>query len=350
MIKMNIFKNIKNKKRKILVFLIATLVLLLSGCGSQKNDEITNVDIRKGTDGLVMEFLKNAPPENVFENGKFPISLKIKNIGASDIKDNNDTPEIEGGLLVFGFEKAYITMTSPKSNISIPGKSIFNPKGDEMFITSDVEAKQIGAQSETHPSTILATACYPYNTTLDVSICIDTDILGQRRGVKACTVRDLSFSNGQGAPVTITKIETRMLPQDETRVKPHFLIYVENAGNGEVIKNGKAEAGDKSAIEKACSSEPLSYKDFNTIKAKASLSGIDLDCSPEASIGPGEAEIRLKDKEDLIRCTYETADKDGNIGINANLDAYVTQLKIELNYGYTFTISKDIIIEKVLTH
>ena len=61
------------------------------------------------------------------------------------------------------------------------------------------------------------------------------------------------------------------------------------------------------------------------------------------------SEIRLREKEDIIRCTYEK-DTNGIEGIDENIDPYTAQLKIELDYGYTFSISKDIIIEKVLTH
>ena len=148
----------------------------------------------------------------------------------------------------------------------------------------------------------------------------------------------MAFTGGQGAPVAVTKVETRMLPQeDDKKVKPHFIIHVKNAGNGEVI--------DPSKIEVACKSEALDYKDFNTIIVSASLSGTPLRCSEDIGAVPGPVTVRLRDKEDLIRCTY---DKDN--GIDAGLDAYIAPLKVELDYGYTFTISKNIIIEKILTY
>ena len=223
--------------------------------------------------------------------------------------------------------------------LKVGGKSIFNPKGDEEFITLNAQAKRIGAQSETQSSTILATACYPYKTILGASICVDTDIYGMKRGEKACSVRDLKFGDGQGAPVAVTKIETRMLPQDDNNVKPHFLIHIKNKGNGQVIK--------LSEVEKACTEKPLDYKDFNTILIKASLSGVPLDCRVNKNghdEPPEPATIRLKGKEDLVRCTYT------NTKVIEDKDAYVAPLNIELEYGYTFTISKDIIIEKILTH
>lgn len=346
-----------NKIKLFGVFILALIVI--SGCdGSKKKaDSLTDKDIRKGTDGLEMEFLQNAPPANVFENGNFPISLRIKNAGASNIGDNPATKEIveQNGTIVLGFENASVGIKTPKIEVKIDGKSIFNQNGDEDVKSINAEAMKIGGQSETKPTTILATACYPYKTILDASVCIDTDVLGQRRGKKSCTIKELDFSDGQGAPVTIKKIETRMLPQDDAKIKPHFLIHVKNAGNGQVINISK--------IDKACSNEPLYYKDFNTLKVNATLSGMELDCDPAKDMQK-TAEVRLRDKEDMIRCTYEGADLNGDGAIDnklidgkrdietisADLDAYVAPLKIELDYGYTFTISKDIIIEKVLTY
>src|SRR3989338_547326 len=126
-------------KNRILVHLLMIFILLLiSACGSQKNDEITNVDVRKGTDGLLMEFLKNAPPENVFEDSGFPVSIKLQNVGASDIKGDEDTTQIEGGLLIFGFENASIKINPERIEIPIEGKTIFNPKGGEEFVNSEI--------------------------------------------------------------------------------------------------------------------------------------------------------------------------------------------------------------------
>ena len=318
-----------NKK---LILIIGTLFLLvLTGCPDDNGDNpITDKDVRKGVDGLKMELTKNVPPEKVFEESKFPIVVELKNKGASDI---------ENGILVFGFERDYVDVVKEddaKREFDIKGKSIFNLNGDEDFVTIDAQTKKIGAQSERHTSTILVTACYPYKTIFGDSVCVDTDIYDMMRGEKVCSIGNLEFKNGQGAPVAVTKVETRMLPDvDDDKVKPHFIIYVENKGNGEVIDP------DIAIIEKACTSEPLEYKNFNTLKISAMLSGQPLNC--KVSDDDSEATIRLRDKEDMVRCTLEE-------GIDKNLGAYTAPLNIELEYGYTFTISKDIIIEKILRY
>ena len=126
-----------------------------------------------------------------------------------------------------------------------------------------------------------------------------------------------------------------MLPDadnDPNKIIPHFIIYLENKGNGEVVAEDK--------IEDVCSRKPLGFRDFNKVTIKAFLSDKELNCnSGEAE----KAESRLREKKDIVRCTLEE-------GIASNRDAFASPLKVELDYGYTFTISKDITIEKILVY
>ncbi|MBI2208669.1 hypothetical protein HYU50_04185 [Candidatus Woesearchaeota archaeon] len=316
-----------NIQKKLILVLGILFLIVLSGCKGTSNKSITDEDVRKGFDGLAMTFTKNAPPDKVFEQSIFPIGIELKNKGASDIVK---------GFLVMGFEKEYVdALKEAKETFDIKGKSIFNLNGDGEFKTLNAQAKKVGSQSETHPSTILATACYPYRTVLGTSVCIDTDVFGKQLRKKACQAKDLEFTNGQGAPIAITKVEVRMLPDadnDPNKVIPHFIIYIENKGNGEVVAEDK--------IEDVCSKKPLGFKDFNMVNIRASLSDKELNCN----LGEAEkAEARLREKKDIIRCTLEE-------GVQSNRDAFTSPLKIELDYGYTLTISKDITIEKILTY
>ncbi len=336
-------------KKLILIIGILSL-MLLAGCeggflkGRKGNAPITDVDIREGFDGLSMQFLQNAPPDNVFTETGFPIAIDLKNNGASDIKDTK-------GILVIGLETNYAELVKEvdKNGIrfGLNGKSIYNPVGDKDVIEIDARAKRIGEQSETFTSRVSATACYPYKTIFGTSVCVDTDVYGAIKGLKACTVKDLEFDKGQGAPVAVTKVEARMLAGiDKNIVKPHFIIHIENKGNGQVIDP------QEGIISRACTKEPLEYKNFNSIQIKVSLSGKDLNCR----IGESESEdgeggtaagpttiIRLREKKDFVRCTLEE-------GIDRGRDAYVTPLKVELDYGYTFTISKNVVIKKGVTY
>jgi len=336
-----------NKKYFLIMLMI--LLVFISSCGrfgKSSPDSLSDVEIRKGFDSLSVEFLKNSPPELVFENSPFPLVLRVKNVGAYDI-------EKDRGALAIGFEKDYVNLNLEKFEssgmfnpdpenddrilFSLLGRTINNPIGEQEIIELNLKTKDIGAQSESRQSNILVTACYDYGTELGTDVCIDTDVNNLIPGQKACSAVDKVFGEGQGGPVAITKIETKMLPDVDVNpniIRPHFIIHIENKGNGEVIK--------PKSFDSVCSSGGLSFKEFNLIQVSAFLSGKKLNCI--SSVPDTVLTLaKLRDKKAIVRCTLED-------GIDRNVDSYSTILLVELEYGYTFTTSKDFTIEKILDY
>lgn len=319
------------------------MIFLVAGCkGGKKQTLISDIELQKGFDGLTIELLKNAPPPTIFENSPFPVIIKLQNKGVRDI-----TKE---GVLSIGVEKDYVKLnlgafedndkisSKPEEDkiiFSLDGKSLINPVGEQEIIELNLETKNVGAQSESRISNVLVTACYEYGTKLGTEICVDTDIHNLKARQKACNAKDLAFSNGQGAPVAITKIETDMLPDiDKNKIKPHFIIHIENKGKGEVIMPG--------SYDLVCSEKSLDYKEFNLLSAKVFLSEIELDCILPREVD-GKGFIKLKDKKSIVRCTLKD-------GIDENLGSYIAPLRVELSYGYTFTVSREFTIEKILEY
>jgi len=331
-------------KQKIIFFLI--FAVIVSACTAVTTKK-TTIDIRIGIDGLSLEFLKNTPPQKVFEEDVFPAIIRVKNKGAYSIKGN------DVAVLSLGVEKDYTKKVNllkegkvmqegagSSAIFNLNGKSQLNPNGEEEIISYNIEAGKIDPQSEAHPSTITATLCYPYETVLESTICVDTDINNLRPGKKICSSQDLIFNSGQGAPVAITKIEPLMLPLQLSdspvtdKIKPQFLIYIENKGPGVVIK--------RESVKDFCTKSDTTHEDFNIVYIDAFLSNKPLKCQLEKKKGSNENEIRhikLKDKKDIIRCALEE-------GIQRTDDAYLSTLKIELSYGYTQSISASYFIQK----
>ncbi len=329
-------------KQKIIFFLI--FAVIVSSC-SITNTRKAPLDIRSGLDGLSLEFLKNTPPQKIFENDVFPAIIKVKNKGAYSIKGN------DVAVLSLGVEKDYTKKVEllkggkvmqegagSSAIFNLNGKSQLNPIGEEEIISYNIEAGKIDPQSEAHPSTVTATLCYPYETVLESTVCVDTDINNLRPGKKICSSQDLIFSNGQGSPVSITKIEPLMLPlqlsgsQITDKIKPQFLIYIENKGPGVVIK--------KESVKDFCTKSDTTYENFNIVYVDAFLSNKPLKCQLEKKEGSDElGHIKLKDNKDIIRCYLEE-------GVPRSDDPYLSPLKIVLKYGYTQSISASYFIQK----
>ena len=307
-----------------LLSILAFSLLLLTGCNSlpftTNNPEPTVEDIYSGSEGLVIEFLENAPPETIVEGSAFKSGFNIKNKGASDIKK---------GYFLLGLEKEFLELYSwdggayeDRVTFDLKGKSLSLPDGDEDLLFANLDSRDIGIQREEIETTIFATACYDYQTIATAQVCIDTDPYDIKVADKACTASDISLSS-QGAPVAVNDIEYILsVSRDEEVVKPQFTIHINNLGDGTIVTQGKSDV--------ACSAKPLEKNDLNVIKISAALSGSELTCNP--------AVLKLTSEYDYTVCTLAT-------GIYENQPNYYAPLEITLNYGYMQTISDTIKIK-----
>jgi hypothetical protein len=285
---------------------------------------ITDIDIYKGSEGLLMQFLENAPPDELYEDSPFKVILKLENKGATDIVK---------GYLSLGIEKDYMELRSFNfvRTFKLKGKSLQIPKGDQRVEEFSIKTKNLEPQSEVHTSNIIITACYDYTTFFSPSVCVDTDIYKENPVKKTCEVKDISASN-QGAPVAITLIEEKILPKESNIVIPYFMIKISNVGNGEIIDINKVRA--------ACSSGSFEHASWNHVYVNAFLGNQQLTCKPsKGDIKTGY--VKIKDNEGIVRCVLEE-------GISTNFASYITTLRINISYGYTFTLSKEILIKKII--
>lgn len=339
----------QKNKIKLIIFLLIVSLLLIS---CKRTDVQTKVitSFRTGTQGLELKFLDNAPPKEVYYTDKtqVPIGLFIQNKGAEKaygvVAFNFDgfkglVKESLDSNLYYGEDLLRI---SSSEGSFLEGKRVTNPNGDLMTFTVIAEPSPLNPQAEQFKSTIIATACYDYATEFTPEVCIDTDIFDTKPIAKACKVKDVVSSGGQGAPVSIEKVEVQMLPSGKG-ISPYFVITLRNVGKGEVIRFGQY----KEICSQKSSSEP---NNFNIVRVSAFLAGKEtarLDCLPKRQeiIKEGSFEeeglfgyARLRDKIATVTCKYqgELPKTSGN---------YISKLRILAEYGYTESISKDVLIK-----
>ena len=295
------------------IILIIVLILFIVGCNSNTgpSTSVSDDEVYKGKVGLIFDFRDSMPPPRTTEDDSFPIGFNLKNDGAFDI---------EKGYLLLNIEKDLIEIEKGNvpEDLEIIGRSRDNPEAGLDFMTFFVKSKKLSSETETITSKILATACYEYQTHFSENVCLDTDYYNLKGMTKACNAEDISFSSGQGAPVAVTRVEPRML-EDNDKIKPMFVIYIDNVGLGEVISSD--------SVSDMCSSKTVDYDKINNIEVVAYLSGSLLECKPENP--------KLKDKEEIVRCTLEE-------GVGKDVQPYTTLLTIDIKYGYTETISQNI--------
>lgn len=168
----------------------------------------------------------------------------------------------------------------------------------------------------------LLTNCYMYTTFAAPTVCIDPQPYSTNR--KVCSPSVATWSNGQGAPVAITKVWQENTPRTAV-----FHIDIQNVGSGTVYDPGK--------LEKCSPYYPGGAKssDLNTVWiGEVRINDRDLDCTPRNF-------IRLDQSgRGSFTCTYPIEYAELN-------SAYQTALVIELWYGYSEVLQRDVPIKKV---
>jgi len=328
------------------LLLLAVLFLTISCStllGGGRGPKLT--PIHTGFNSLQMSFA--VIPPSVFASetalpgfqpydSAFPVVVKLANQGAADI---------EQGYLALGLEDDYVGLVawelealpfeplggSGKTlSFILQGRSEYNPYGQQELLPFTVRAKPLDVQSLQHTSSIGLTACYTYKTEATARICIDPDIYQTKPIQKVCQSKPQTLTQGQGSPVALSQLDTKMLPQEKS-VVPQFIFEFQNKGSGLIL--------NKQSIDKACSSFGSQLQDWNVAQIEDvhfsdfSLKRGEIECSSET--------ILFRDNKAVLRCNLKPG------LLDTSIDAYETTLTIILSYGYTFSISQPVLIERI---
>ncbi len=332
------------KNREILLLLVVASILLAS-CQLTGNKGKSGIpdssSAFKGSDGLVLSFFEDAPPDKLIPGSDFKIAVLLENKGAADITCDKP-PESCGYYLAFAKEPiSGVTPSSGelkdalledplvKAQYTILGKESYLSGGRAAMEFSD---KATDAKAATTASATFI-ACYPYKTSLSASVCVQTAHYTVPEKSRTCELKTLSFSN-QGAPVAITKIEQESILSG-VYVKPRFKIYISEVGKGTVIAKGEA------SLKKACTKEATNLNDIigKVTIEEATISGKPLDCQGTTD-KKNTITLTGTTKKDFVECIVN--DNAFEAGASNNI---VAPLKITLGYGYQTAISKDVKIE-----
>jgi hypothetical protein len=187
------------------------------------------------------------------------------------------------------------------------------------------------------------TACYEYQTIANPVVCIDPKLYDPFPYERACSVQSVTLASGQGAPVSVDKIETDMM-----KGKVLFKIAISNKGGTSaattktsILSRNVPQTGRKGTVLSSHSSVVndcpfnLDYNDYNIVDYFVDMTGGSIiKCSPEID---GDQRIRLVDGKGTIYCYFTVPE---------NQPAYTTPLNIVLDYNYMESVSKNVQIIK----
>lgn len=301
---------------------VALLCLfVLAACAQPTAEEPQAQDFRTGTEGVYMEFVPNLPPPRVFDNDPLSVLLQVENRGASDVGGGNDR------IFLSGFDNTIITGI-PTSGEAIPyleGRGPFVPRGgvDAVSFTGQIRSLA-GQRVDKYQPTILATACYQYETVASTQVCIDPDPFAPTRTQKVCTPSTVS-TGSQGAPIAVTSVELDAAPG-----KTRFRVNIQNVGRGDVFRTRAMNSCNPY-------SKGLGFADvdfLDVVDVTVSDTSIRRSCRPLDETG----QVRLTDGRATLFCEFD---------IPRQQNAYLTPLNVILRYGYRQTIAKQVEIRPV---
>ena len=325
----------------LLSFLLASCTTGGSGQGAFSFHSFKNVkqttNYYTGTDGLVVEFSQDAPPREVYEGSEFDVQAYIQNKGAFDVVGDYpvewtffaDSAIVSKPELISSLEGSYIQAGQA---IELHGKSYNYENGEgEYFSFNRYKAKPIIGNFQEDDVKFYLEMCYPYRTYFSDEICIDTDIDGTNKRPQVCHREDKKYSQGQGAPVSITAVESLMVPRG-AYVQPQFIIHIKQNGNGII-----SFFNDSLYAARACGpvDERINESAVNKVNMLVSLGNDTLTCLPNPPY--------FKDGEMTVECILS---EDKILGMSSN---YLTNLNVELWYLNTkrFDVTTHLIRSKL---
>jgi hypothetical protein len=307
-------------KTAYLVAVLSLILAVVSGCSgvfTTNKGGINQPDFRTGTQGVEISLLENTPPATMYENSQLAVAFELWNKGSYDFFN---------GVYSVSYDPSYMTLDRSAGELpELYGKSVENPIGEKRIVTLLGKTKSLPSQLERITLPLVITACYEYSTIASPAVCIDTDILNQiPANKKSCAVKSLSFS-GQGAPVAVTGIVPRMYAGAGETVRPEFTITIRNSGRGFVLASNR--------IYEACSPDAIVAEEFNVADLKVTLSDSQLRCRPDS--------LKFVSGQATVVCSLEE-------GIDKRLGAYSAPLIIEMNYGYSTSLSKSFELKRII--
>lgn len=329
-------------KKNLYFALFLILLISISGCSGKKTSQSVE-EMRVGTEGLVINFVPNNPPDKIHveqgaeELSRFEAVLEVRNKGAYPQPDEN-IPAPIGKIFLSGYDTNILEFDKnppieETSNKPLDGKSTINPNGGLDFITFKGKVLVGNLNVERYEPIIQATACYLYRTIAGPSVCIDPNPYSTVKERKVCEVKDITLAS-QGAPMAITKIE-----EEAFATKTQFKITIKNVGGGDVLHH-------RSIDKCSPTGEKIGREDVDKVYIIwAKIGAKSLTCGPFATNQGGvvkgvSGDIRLLNGEGFAICELPSQDY-------ANTkSAYLTPIEIQLMYGYRTSIDKKIVIQR----
>lgn len=304
--------------KKMLILFVA-LSLFLFGCQNQQQG-VAGPSFVGGTDGLLINFLQDAPPDNVYDanRAEFQAAVQVKNSGEWDVPIGNLKVSLSGidpadfGKTDADMQKSSDTLLTATKKDST-GTII---QGAQLVFTFPGFSYKADLPGDVQ-HIIKADACYAYGTNALSSICIKKDLT--KVSTEVCTVDSDRTVANSGAPVQVASVHESAGGSDSILMT----ITLKQTGTGEIFKSGQSCASG------IANENVVNFKINTGMTSELSCSGL------STGTGTATGDVTLYSGERQITCTQKTGGQGD----------FEKTVEITLGYDHKVSTSKTIVVK-----
>lgn len=253
-----------------------------------------------GSNGLLIEFDKDAPPSTNFVNEPIELIIKLTNRGAKELSAGEVRAKLKGVAATEIF-KPTTTEAGNEEELLI---AELDPTVSEIKLGTITYSPEKMFSAEYKPE-IEVEICFPYSTN------VNTNNFWVSDKQEDLTKGSITSSDNSDAPVHITNLE-EFKATDKVRLE----FTVENVGKGKVVNECFSKEETDETVK------------VNILEPNANC---------ETLGGSSSGEVKLINGKKVVRCNVDAPKG----------ESYQTPLVIELEYNYGVSLSKTITIKNL---
>ncbi len=290
------------------VLFLLPILLFIAACTDNLPSNIPYFQSSSGTisEPLIVNFLQNQPPAELYEDGSFRVGLKLTSYSLKELKPSVCISDPLGDYFS-GIPSNACSLVQLAKAEKVSGNII--PDTQEVYFPSISGNYNYKHVTPGLTSTIIAETYFPYQTIANTQICLKKDINVETPGVP-CDLSSNEKVIQDPAPIIISDIKKDVIPKGDGKITLYLSFTIQNSGSGKVLDPLKVSPFDKDTTDGP-------YIDLN-IKVKGTTTSFN--CPPNKN-----KRILLKENQKAIKCEGF---------MNINQEYVIVPVEITLNYGY----------------
>jgi len=324
--------------KKILLVLLVTAILVLSGCSSGTNGKKSGFDLgssfKGGDEGLFISFDEGLPPTSIKDQGLQPFNIRVsvENRGEFDIFENSTFVKLNG----FDPNDLSLTETSrlvpPITSYKKQGNTE-KPGGKQAVMFTNLKYDN-SVVSGSYGISINANVCYPYGTQSIAEVCISGNTIPSVDDkYQNCNIEESKKFANSGAPVKIENV--KQFSNGQSSIQIQFdIVHSGKSPFGTVFAPDSTDSNCNVNGVSPTSYEAINFKDRVDYRVISGIEG--LNCE---GTGNDFNSVLLTNGRYTVTCTQDTTGQG---------EAYNKLIEIKLGYNYLDRISKTISVEHIV--